>query len=439
MMMGKIGRVWRRPGSRAEEALSPEFGAELARWAEDAKIHALFIADHVALNTRELAEPPFLQLEPLTFFSALAARTSRIGLVASVSTTFSEPFNVARQLASLDHLSGGRAGWNVVTSHLGEWNFGMRLPGHAERYERAAEYAEVALKLWDSWEDGAIVADRSRRLYVDPSMVHSIDHAGSHFRVAGPLNVPRSPQGRPVLAQAGSSEDGRAFGARIGELIFTAQPTLPEARAFYSDMKSRARAYGRDPAHLKICPGVRIIVGATDKEADNLLKELNSYIDWETGRQRVAHLLGGADLSGIELTDRIPAERLPDPANVSGHQSRAQQYWDLATKDRVTLAELIEIEVNTSGHWLLAGSPGKVADQMGAWFADGGADGFVLMPAYPVEGFRAITDLLVPALQERGIFHDDYQGATLRENLALPRPERCQFPGTAPVTQTIGG
>lgn len=426
MLIGGVGNhqgAWRRPGSRAEETYDLSLLGDIARAAERARIHTLFIADGLTLDRDQARTKPFAHLEPITLFSALAAITEKIGFVASVSTTFSEPYNVARQLASLDHISKGRAAWNIVTSAWGEVNFGGQpLPSHAERYRIAEEYVQAIFALWDSWEADAVVLDRERGIYADPSKIHPIDFVGERYSIAGPLNVARSPQGRPVIAQAGSSDDGQNFAARHAEIVFTAQQTLGESQEFYRSLKGRVAAAGRDPEDVKILPGVSPILGRTEKEARELHRELVNLIDIETGLIRLSRQLGYIDLTDLDVDGTIPPERLPDIAAVQGRQSRYGVFKQLAIEEKFTIRQLIETEVSSAGHWVPVGSIEQIADLLTERFEQRGADGFILLPSFYPEGFDYLTDGLIPLLQERGLFQTEYQGDTLRERLGLPEP-----------------
>ncbi|WP_281689745.1 LLM class flavin-dependent oxidoreductase [Pseudonocardia thermophila] len=425
MLIGGVGNhqgAWRRPESRVEEITSLSLFTDLAHWAEAAKIDALFMADGLTLETQRIKAGPYGHLEPVTLLSALAARTERIGFIGSVSTTFTEPYNLARQMASLDHISGGRAAWNIVTSAWGEVNFGVPLPSHADRYVRAAEFVEVVTALWDSWADDAVLADRAGGTYALPERVRRIDHVGEHFRVEGPLNVPRSPQGRPVLVQAGSSADGKNFAARYAEVVFTAQQTLADSQAFYRDLKARVAKAGRDPEKVKILPGVSPIVAPTEAEAQALATELRELINVEVGLERLQKQLGGVDLSGLDLDGTIPPELLPPIETVQGRQSRYGVFKELAVTEKYSIRRLIEMEVSSSGHWVPIGSPEQIADLLTERFTQRGCDGFVLLPAYIPEGVQLLTDAVIPILRERGLFREEYEGVTLRENLGLDRP-----------------
>jgi FMN-dependent oxidoreductase (nitrilotriacetate monooxygenase family) len=421
--VGQHQAAWRRATSRAEEASALGLHADLAACAERGLFDALFIADGLFLDTPRMAREPMGLFEPITMLSAMAARTSHIGLIGSVSTTFTAPYNAARQLAALDLISGGRAGWNIVTSSGGAENFGDEpLPSHAERYRRAWEFVDAVVALWNSWADDAILVDRDAGIYADPGRIQPIDFAGEYFSIAGPLNLPRSPQGQPVLAQAGSSPDGRQFAASRAELVFTAQQTLEDSVAFTSDVKARAAAAGRDPKKLKVLPGVCPFIGATEAEARAMVSELGGLMDIDMGRIQLQQQLGGVDLSELELDAPIPAEVLPDAAQVQGRQSRYGLFKQLATADKLTLRQLIELEVAATGHWLTVGTPEQVADRLAERFEAGGCDGYVVMPPYLPEGLELFVDHVIPLLQRRGLYRQEYTGSTLREHFGLDRP-----------------
>ena len=432
LILGGVGGAWTRPDSRAEEAFSLGLARDVALEAERAKLHALFLADGVTLDRKQIGDRPYAHLEPLTLFSALAALTERIGFIATASTTYSEPYNLARQVASLDLISNGRAAWNVVTSSAGQENFGGGpLPDHTWRYGRAAEFVEVVTALWDSWDDDAVVVDRERRVWAERDRVHPIDHVGEHFTVAGPLNLPRTPQGRPVLVQAGSSQDGKELGTRYADVIFTAQQSLRGARGFYRDVKSRVAALGRDPEQVLVLPGTSVVIGDTHDEAVATKRALDGRVDLDAGLLRLQRQLGGADLSGVGLDEVPPEHLLPDPASVNIRQSRAQVFRDLAVHEGWTLRRLIELEVGSSGHRQVVGTVGEVADELESWFRGEAADGFVLLPSSIPQGLHDVTRRLVPELRRRGVFRDEYEGTTLRDNLGLPRPAAVRAPRDA--------
>lgn len=419
-IVGNHHGAWRRPQSDVENAHSLNFHTRLAQRAEAAKLDAVFIADGLTTMGGHRHAPRSF-LEPFTLLSALAGQTSKIGLVATASTSFSEPYNLARQFASLDHLSNGRAAWNVVTSFLGEENFGSEpLPPAEKRYARAAEYLDVTTALWDSWKPGSLIADKESGIYAQDDLVREINHEGAFFNVKGPLNIARSPQGRPVLVQAGSSELGKNLAAKYAEVIFTAQQSLEGAKAFYRDVKARVAAYGRDPDSVKVLLGATPLIAPTQDEARLLRRDLAALIHEDFGRERVSKRLGDADLSSVGLDEQIPPSLLPPPETVERIKSRFEVYRRLAIDDQRTLRQLIEIEATSSGHWVFEGSPQSIADELIAIFDAGAADGFVFLPTHIPEGVELLTDGVVPLLQARGYFRTEYQGDTLRSHLGLP-------------------
>ncbi|MFD4137765.1 LLM class flavin-dependent oxidoreductase [Streptomyces sp. NPDC058572] len=421
MNAGHHDAAWRHPRTRPERITDLSYFQELARTAERGKLDSLFLADGVALwgNARYNAVGGF---EPLTLLSALAVATEHIGLIATVSTTFNEPFHVARKFASLDHLSGGRAGWNIVTSgNVAEArNFGREEHlEHSLRYERAAEFLDVTRALWDSWRDDAAVVDRERGVYAEEGAVRAIDHRGDHFRVDGPLNVPRSPQGHPLLVQAGSSEDGKEFAARYAEAVFTAQQTLADGQTFYKDLKSRLAKYGRTADQLKILPGICPVVGGTEAEARALEDELTGLQVPAYGLQQLSGMLG-TDLTGLPLDGPLP--ELPEERDINGNKSRFTLVAELARRESLTIRELIARLGGGRGHRVFAGTPEQIADQLEEWFTQGAADGFNIMPPYLPGGLDDFVDHVVPLLQRRGLFRTEYAGRTLRDRYGLERP-----------------
>ncbi|GAA1641715.1 LLM class flavin-dependent oxidoreductase [Nonomuraea maheshkhaliensis] len=418
MGVGHHEAAWRHPGTEPVRLTDVRHYQELARIAERGGLDSVFLADGVALSG-DVRHNALGGLEPLTLLAALAAVTDHIGLIATVSTTYHEPFHVARKFASLDHISGGRAGWNIVTS-AGEAearNFGVERPAHATRYARAAEFLEVVTKLWDSWEDGAVLADRAAGRYADAGRIHPIDHAGDHFSVAGPLNTSRSPQGHPLLVQAGSSEDGKEFAARHAEAVFTAQQTLREGQEFYADLKRRLPAHGRRPEDLLVLPGISPIIGSTEREAHALEKELEELLIPAYGLAQLSRM------TGLELTEEHLDGPLPDvPAENEGAQSRRRLVVDLARRERLTVRELIARLAGGRGHRVFAGTPEQIADQLQEWFLCGAADGFNIMPPLLPGGLADFVDHVVPELRVRGLFRHEYEGRTLREHYGLPRP-----------------
>lgn len=414
--------AWRHPESDPESALDIGHYQRLAQRAEEEKLDAIFFADGPALadNIRYASR---FRIEPLTWMSAIAAVTTRIGLIGTASTTYYEPYNLARLFASLDHLSGGRAGWNIVTTGApgAAGNFGLaEHPVHAERYARADEFVDVVTKLWDSWEDGALVADAASGVFADTDRIHAIDHVGKHFSVTGPLNTARSPQGRPVYVQAGSSEDGRGFAARWAEAIFTAHQTLGNAQEFYRDIKDRARRLGRAPHQLKVLPGISPVIGSTTREAEERHEQLNALTQPAYSLEQL-HRLTGADLSSYDLDGPFP-RHLVDVRGDRAASSRSQLVLDLVDREQPTIRQLLHRLAGARGHRVVVGTPELVADQMQEWYENGAADGFNVMPPWLTGGFDVFADEVIPLLRKRGLFRYEYGGRTLRDHLGLPRP-----------------
>jgi N-acetyl-S-(2-succino)cysteine monooxygenase len=396
-----------------------------ARIAERGKFDLLFMADtnatfgadDVESWTRTTAAS---RLEPITLLGALAAVTERIGLVATATTTYFEPFHVARLFASIDQISGGRAGWNLVTSlAIAEaYNFGKETHlHHADRYARAREFAKVVLGLWDSWEDGAVIADKDSGIYFDRSKLHLLNHKGKHFAVRGPLTVHRSPQGHPIIVQAGQSDDGRDLAAETAEVTFTVQQDLDAGRAFYADIKRRAAAYGRHPDSIKVMPGVMPVIGATRAEAADKYERLQALLSPELAIKDLSSHFG-FDLSQYPLDGPVPD---PDPA--VEQKGRVTVMVQLARRENLTIRQLYKRVYGQRGHRVVIGTPGEVADALEAWYRGGAADGFNIMPLTFQRGLLDFVDLVIPELQRRRLFRTDYEGKTLRENLGLPFPE----------------
>jgi FMN-dependent oxidoreductase (nitrilotriacetate monooxygenase family) len=368
----------------------------------------------------------------LTLLSALATVTERLGLIATASTTYNEPYHLARKFASLDHLSHGRAGWNIVTSagkdEALNFNRDSR-PDHEFRYERASEFIEVAKKLWDSWDDDAAIIDKESGIYADTELINAINHVGKHFQVAGPLNTPRPVQGYPLLVQAGSSETGKDYAARYAEAVFTAQQTFAEGKAFYDDVKGRLAKFGRTPDEIKILPGISPIIGSTEAEAQAREAELNSLITPEYGVRQLSKLLDH-DISHHPLDGPWPDVG----SHTEGSQSRFDLVTGMARRENLTIRQLVERLAGGRGHRVVAGTPIQVADQIEQWFTEGAADGFNVMPPTLPGGLEDFVNLVVPELQRRGLFRTEYSGTTLREHYGLARPVN-QFrrqPGVQP-------
>ncbi|WP_329008094.1 LLM class flavin-dependent oxidoreductase [Micromonospora rifamycinica] len=419
--VGHHEAAWRHPRTDPGRVTDLRHFQELARTAERGTLDSVFLADSLAVGpaVRHNIQAVF---EPLTLLAALATVTTHVGLIATVSTSYHEPFTTARAFASLDHLSGGRAGWNIVTSAQAReaWNFNLDdHPAHADRYRRAAEFVEVAAKLWDSWEDDALVLDPATGIFADTDRVHEIGHAGARFRVRGPLNTPRPPQGRPLLVQAGSSPDGITFAGRYAEAVFTAQQTLADGQRFYATLKQAAVAAGRDPELVKVLPGIAPVLGGTEAEARALADELEELIIPEHALAQLSGMTG-VDLTGLPLDGPLP--ELPDATTVQSHQSRYQLVVDLARRERLTVRQLIGRLGGGRGHRVVAGTPEQVADQIERWFTEGAADGFNVMPPLLPSGLEDFVDHVVPLLRARGLFRHEYTGRTLREHYGLPRP-----------------
>jgi FMN-dependent oxidoreductase (nitrilotriacetate monooxygenase family) len=417
--------AWRDPGTdpRARQSLAHHI--DIARTAERGKFDLLFMADTNATFgpddieswTRTLAAS---RLEPLTLLGALAAVTERIGLVATATTTYYEPFHVARFFASLDQLSQGRAGWNVVTSLAAAEALQFSRDAHAahaDRYARAREFVEVVRGLWDSWEDDAIVADKASGHYFDPAKLHLLNHKGEHFSVRGPLTTHRSPQGQPVLVHAGQSEDGRNLAARHAEVVFSVQQDKEQARAFCADIKARAAGYGRRPEHVLIMPGVMTSVGRTRAEAEDKYARLQALIHPALGVKLLSSFIG-FDVSPYPLDGPLP--ELP-PSN--SEHGRQKVIVDLARRENLTIRQLYQRVAGQRAHRTVIGTPAEIADALEDWFTAGAADGFNILPLTFPDGLNDLVDLVLPELRRRGLFRSEYEGHTLRENLGLPKPE----------------
>jgi N-acetyl-S-(2-succino)cysteine monooxygenase len=416
--------AWRDPEVDAHARQSLAHYVEIAQLAERGKFDFLFTADTNATFGPDDADAwtrttAASRLEPITLLGALAAVTQRVGLVATATTTYFEPFHVARFFASLDQISGGRAGWNLVTSlAVAEaYNFGREAhASHADRYARAHEFAKVVLGLWDSWEDDAVVADKEHGLYLDRAKLHFLNHKGQHFSVRGPLTVHRSPQGHPVIVQAGQSEDGRELAAETAEVIFTVQQDLEAGRAFYADVKRRAAAYGRSPDSIKIMPGVMTAIGHTRAEAEDKYGRLQALIAPEIGVKQLSAYFG-MDLSKFPLDGPVP-----EPANTNQEVGRVKVMVELARRENLSIRQLYQRVIGQRAHRVVIGTPADIADGLEQWFTAGAADGFNILPLTFPGGLRDFVDLVIPELQRRGLFRADYEGHTLREHLGLPRP-----------------
>lgn len=417
--------AWRHPEARPELGSDIDRYAGIARTAERGLFDLLFLADNAAVKHGADLESmsriaPFYQLEPFSLLSALSTQTRHIGLVASATTTYNEPYHVARKVATLDHLSHGRAGWNLITSsnEAEAFNFSRDAHmAHGDRYERAHEFAHVVRGLWDSWEDDAFLYDKAAGRYFRPEKLHELGHQGKAFAVKGPLNVDRPPQGHPVIAQAGSSEPGRELAAETADLVFTAQLSLDAARAFYADVKGRMAKFGRAPEQMKIMPGVVPFIGHTRQEADDIFQQLQDAILPEVGLAILRELLGGVDLSGHDLDGPVP-----EIADSNAGKARREILTDLARREKLSIRQLYQHAAGARGHWILRGTPQDIADVLENWLKQDAADGFVIIPPFLPGTIDRFVDLVVPELQRRGVFRTEYEGGTLRENLGLARP-----------------
>jgi FMN-dependent oxidoreductase (nitrilotriacetate monooxygenase family) len=424
---------WRHPASSALPLTDIRYFQDLARRAETALFDSVFLADQLALG-EDVAQAARSWLEPITVLAALAVSTSRIGLVATASTTYTEPFNLARQFGSLDHISNGRIAWNIVTSWLASAarNFGgAGQLSHADRYARGEEFMAVVKALWDSWADDAVVDDRRSGRYARPDRIRPIDHKGDYYQVAGPLNLPRCPQGRPVLVQAGSSDTGRRFAARHAEAVFTAHMEKATAQAFYADLKALVAAEGREPDQVLILPGLSPMIAPTEAEAQRLAREVNELSDPEVGRKRLSGRFGGHDFSHLPLDRPLVPEDFPAPSSVEAARSRTEVILSLVRREKPTVRQLLASHAGARGHFTFAGTPEQVADLIEDWFADGAADGFNIMPPLLPAMLDVFSTEVIPLLQRRGLFRTAYEGRTLREHYGLAWPKSA-FEAAAP-------
>ncbi len=418
---------WRAEGAKGSPT-DIDWFTWIARKAEEGKFDMFFVGDALATSVHRLPST-MSRLEPLTLLSALAVQTKHIGLAATASTTFDEPFHLARALCSVDHISRGRGAWNVVTSFSldAARNFSREdLPSHADRYEMAREFLDVAFKLWDGWEEGAIVREKDTGRYSDESKIHPANHKGKHFQVQGPLNIARSPQGRPVIIEAGSSPAGQQLAAQTAEVVFTAASSLEEGQAFYQSQKQFVRDAGRQPDHLLILPGVMPIVGRTREEAQEVWNQLNELVDIDNGIEQLSARFG-VDMTAYPLDGPVPEI----PAT-EGSQSRVKLLTELAARENLTLRQLAAVAAGSRGHRVVVGTAEDIADDFQHWLEQGGADGFNIMPAVLPDQLELFVELVIPELQRRGLFRTDYQYSTLRENLGLP-PVDENFAAVAPL------
>ena len=415
---------WRHPDSSPLALTDIRYYQDLAQRAEAALFDSIFFADQLALGG-DVAQAARTWLEPVSVLAAIAVSTSRIGLIATASTTYTEPFNLARQFASIDHISNGRAAWNIVTSWLATAarNFGgAGQVSHADRYARGEEFMTVVKALWDSWAEDAVVDNRASGQYAQPDRIRPINHRGDFYQVAGPLNLPRCPQGRPVLVQAGSSDTGRRFAARHADAVFTAHVEKATAQEFYADLKALAAAEGRNPDQVLILPGLNAMIAATEAEAQRLAREVNDLTDPEVGRKRLSNRFGGHDFSHLPLDRPLAPEDFPDPDTVEAARSRTEVILNLVRRDRLTLRQLLGYLAGARGHYVAAGTPAQIADLIQDWFTSGAADGFNIMPPLLPLQLEIFSTEVISLLQRRGLFRTEYTGPTLREHYGLPWP-----------------
>jgi FMN-dependent oxidoreductase (nitrilotriacetate monooxygenase family) len=428
---GVYASAWRQPESDPGAFFDVGHYVNVARIAERGKFDAIFLADTPAVTDR-IDYRPFLSMEPTIVLATVAAATTHIGLIATASTTYNEPYNIARRFATLDHASGGRTGWNAVTTADAAASRNFGLPGvleHKARYDRAKEFAEVVHALWDSWEDDAFVGDKASARFVDTSKVHPINHRGQYYSVDGPLNVPRSPQGRPVTVQAGGSSDGRDLAAAQAEAVFTLAQSVEEGVAYARDLRARAAGYGRATDSIVILPGLATVIGSTEAEAKRRQDDLWELVPIEYS---LARLAGTLQVSAERLELDKPLPELPLPANAN--QTMFQATVNLARRGNLTVRQLLKALGGGVGHRIIVGTPEFIADDIETWFRAGAADGFNLMPDVLPTGLEVFVDTVVPLLQKRGLFRRDYQGKTLRDHFGLPRPpSRFAKPAAAAI------
>lgn len=437
--------AWRYPASEQHRFLEAGYYQQIARTLERGKFDLIFFADKLGIpgrfpeavdanlrsGTWGTAHP-----DPLLLVTAIAAATERIGLATTISTSYQAPYHVARSLSTLDHLSAGRAAWNVVTSTEDSeaQNFGLeKQRERGNRYALADEFLKVVFGLWDTWEDDALVLNRETNVVIDPSKVHPLNHEGEHFRVRGPLNLPRPPQGYPVIAQAGSSDQGRDFAARWTELIFTPQPVLKGAQAFYQDIKSRAERVGRNPDEVKVMPGALIIVGENEGIAREKEDLLRSLIGLKSPQALLSSMLE-RDLS--QVPSNALAKEVLASREVQGMQGHVDALAQIAEAENLTIAQLAERFSHSLTFARFAGSPKQVADQIESWFCAEACDGFIIRPSYLPGSMEEFVRLVVPELQKRGLFREEYEGRTLRDHLGLKRPERGSWVQRAPLAHS---
>jgi FMN-dependent oxidoreductase (nitrilotriacetate monooxygenase family) len=426
---GFVPSAWRLASADPRAFVDVGHYVRIAQMAEAAKLDAVFLADNAAI-VDQIDFRPITALEPTVLLASIAAATSHIGVIGTASTSYNEPYNLARRFATLDHVSGGRAGWNIVTTAdlASARNFGHAgVPDHAQRYARADEFATLVKALWDSWEDDAFIGDKTAGRFVDTGKVHPVAHRGQYFDVQGPLTLPRSPQGHPVLVQAGASADGRRFAARHAEAVFSASQSFDESAAYRRDLNARAAAFGRPD--VLVLAGLTTIIGATEAEAQRRRDDLIEQIPMRYSLNRLAGTLG-IDVARLDPDAPLPAD-LALPGDGNGNHTFFHATVAQARRHGHTVRELIRALAGGTGHRVIVGTPEQIADDIARWFEGGAADGFNLMPDALPDGLRDFVDGVVPLLQKRGLFRTAYEGTTLRDHLGLARPQ-----GVAPLRKS---
>lgn len=420
--------AWRYPGAYSDANFNYHHYQTFVQTLERGRFDAFFMADHLAVMDMPMdalkRSATVTSFDPMTLLPALAATTKHLGLIATASTTYNDPFHVARKFASLDHISGGRAGWNIVTSanEMEAKNFGLESHmAHDERYQRAREFYDVVTGLWDSWADDAFIRDVDEGVYFDPEKLHVLEHVGKYLSVRGPLNIGRPIQGWPVIVQAGASEAGRQFASETAELIFSGANKLSDAISYANDVKGRAETAGKDREHVKVLPGAFVVVGDSHDEAVEKKAVLDGLVHPDSGIANLSVLLG-ADVSEFDLD-----KPLPELSESNSSQSSREKLIAMAARDSMTVGQLAQYAGRSFSSLEIVGTPNAVVDQMEQWFVEGGCDGFNIMFPFLPEGLNDFVDKVVPELQQRGLFRTEYEGTTLRENLGLPRPANQFF------------
>jgi FMN-dependent oxidoreductase (nitrilotriacetate monooxygenase family) len=419
---GFLPSAWRLPDSDPRAFIDVQHYVRVAQIAEAGKLDAIFLADNAAI-VDQINFRPITALEPTVLLAIVAAATTHIGLIGTASTSYNEPYNIARRFLTLDHVSNGRAGWNAVTTAdvASARNFGLdAAPDHRQRYARADEFTRIVKDLWNSWDDDAFIGDKAAGRFIDPAKVHAIDHRGEFFAVQGPLNLPRSAQGHPVVLQAGGSADGRELAARHAEAVFSASQSFEESLAYGREIKARAQALGRGPDAIRVLPGLTTIIGATEAQARRRRDELVELMPWDYSIKRLAGILGIAP-ERLAIDEHLP-DNLPLPANGNGNHTFFNATLATARRNNFTVRELVHELAGGGGHRVVVGTPEQIADDIEHWFKHGAADGFNLMPDVLPDGLQDFVDGVVPILQQRGLFRTEYQGRTLRDHFGLARP-----------------